>query len=139
MAELGALVEQVRATGLAAEVAVEGPSFPLGAAAELTVYRIVQEALTNALRHAEARRALVTITYHNPEVRVRVADDGPAPGQPPGSGQLRAPGHGLDGMRERVALHDGTLFAGPAPGGGGGWLVEAILRTATPRPGRVPA
>ena len=139
MAELGALVEQVRATGLAAEVAVEGPSFPLGAAAELTVYRIVQEALTNALRHAEARRALVTITYDNPEVRVRVADDGPAPGQPTGSGQGGAPGHGLDGMRERVALHDGTLFAGPAPGGGGGWLVEAILRTAAPRPGRVPA
>jgi signal transduction histidine kinase len=137
MAELGALVEQVRATGLAAEVAVEGPSFPLGAAAELTVYRIVQEALTNALRHAEARRALVTITYDNPEVRVRVADDGPAPGQPTGSGQGGAPGHGLDGMRERVALHDGALSAGPAPGGG--WLVEAMLRTPAPRPGRVPA
>jgi len=143
VAELGALVDQVRATGLAAEVDVQVPVFPLGAAAELTVYRIVQEALTNALRHAEARRALVTITYDHPEVRVRVADDGPAPGQhsasgrPPASGQLRAPGHGLDGMRERVALHGGTLSAGPAPGGG--WLVEAILRTAAPRPGRVPA
>jgi signal transduction histidine kinase len=137
VAELGALVEQIRATGLAAEVAVEGPSFPLGAAAELTVYRIVQEALTNALRHAEARRALVTITYDNPEVRVRVADDGPASGPLPAPSQLRAPGHGLDGMRERVALHGGTLRAGPAAGGG--WLVEAILRTAAPRPGGVPA
>jgi signal transduction histidine kinase len=137
VAELGALVEQIRATGLAAEVAVEGPSFPLGAAAELTVYRIVQEALTNALRHAEARRALVTITYDNPEVRVRVADDGPATGPLPAAGQLRAPGHGLDGMSERVALHGGTLRAGPAAGGG--WLVEAILRTAAPRPGGVPA
>jgi signal transduction histidine kinase len=137
VAELGALVEQIRATGLAAEVAVEGPSFALGAAAELTVYRIVQEALTNALRHAEARRALVTITYDNPEVRVRVADDGPVPGQLPASGQLRGPGHGLDGMRERVALHGGTLRAGPAAGGG--WLVEAILRIAAPRPGGVPA
>jgi signal transduction histidine kinase len=143
VAELGALVEQIRATGLAAEVAVAGPSFPLGAAAELTVYRIVQEALTNALRHAGARRALVTITYDNPEVRVRVADDGPpadqspVSGQPCASGQFRVPGHGLDGMRERVALHGGTLCAGPAPGGG--WLVEAILRTAAPRPGRVPA
>jgi signal transduction histidine kinase len=137
VAELGALVEQIRATGLAAEVAVEGPSFPLGAAAELTVYRIVQEALTNALRHAEARRALVTITYDRPEVRVRVADDGPASGSLPASGQLRAPGHGLDGMRERVALHGGTLRAGPAAGGG--WLVEAILCTAAPRPGGVAA
>jgi signal transduction histidine kinase len=137
VAELGALVEQIRATGLAAEVAVEGSSFPLGAAAELTVYRIVQEALTNALRHAEARRALVTITYDHPEVRVRVADDGPASGPLPASAPLRAPGHGLDGMRERVALHGGTLRAGPAAGGG--WLVEAILRTAAPRPGGVPA
>jgi len=145
VAELGSLVEQIRATGLAAEVAVAGPSFPLGAAAELTVYRIVQEALTNALRHAGARRALVTITYDNPEVRVRISDDGPpsgqpsAMGQPSATGQLRipVPGHGLDGMRERVALHGGTLCAGPAPGGG--WLVEAILRTAAPRPGRVPA
>jgi signal transduction histidine kinase len=136
VAELGALVEQIRATGLAAEVAMAGPIFPLGAAAELTVYRIVQEALTNALRHAGARRALVTITYDNPDVRVRVADDGPAPGQPPHApGQ--ALGHGLDGMRERVALHGGTLRAGPAADGG--WLVEAILRTAAPRPGGVPA
>ena len=137
VAELGALVDQIRATGLAAEVAVKGPVFPLGAAAELTVYRVVQEALTNALRHAGARRALVTISYDNPEVRVRVADDGPAPGQPAASGQFRAPGHGLDGMRERVALHGGTLRAGPAPGGG--WLVEAILRTAAPRPEEAPA
>ena len=138
VAELGALVEQIRATGLAAEVAMAGPIFPLGAAAELTVYRIVQEALTNALRHAGARRALVTITYDNPEVRVRVADDGPAPGRPPAPGQPpTALGHGLDGMRERVALHGGTLRAGP--NAGGGWLVEAILRTAAPRPGGVPA
>jgi signal transduction histidine kinase len=137
VAELGALVEQIRATGMAAEVAVEGPTFPIGAAVELTVYRIVQEALTNALRHAEASRALVTITYDHPEVRVRVADDGPAPGQLPAPGPPGAPGHGLDGMRERVALHGGTLRAGPGPGGG--WLVEAILRTAAPRRGGVAA
>jgi signal transduction histidine kinase len=137
VAELGALVERIRATGLAAEVAVEGPSFPLGAAAQLTVYRIVQEALTNALRHAEASRALVTITYDNPEVRIRVADDGPAPSQLRAPGPSGVPGHGLDGMRERVALHGGTLRAGPGPGGG--WLVEAVLRTAAPRRGGVAA
>jgi signal transduction histidine kinase len=132
VAELGALVDQVRATGLTAELTVAGTLFPLGKAAELTVYRIVQEALTNALRHAEARHALVTITYDAPEVRVRIADDGPAPGRRPAPGQPAGPGHGLDGMRERVALHGGTLSAGPAPGGG--WLVEATFA-----PGQVPA
>jgi signal transduction histidine kinase len=121
VAELGPLVDQVQATGLTAELATEGMVFPLGKAAELTVYRIVQEALTNALRHAEANRVQVTISYDDPEVRVRVADDGPAPAATPG----QPAGHGLDGMRERVALHGGTLSAGPAPGRG--WLVEAIF------------
>jgi signal transduction histidine kinase len=128
LAELGGLVDRVRATGLSADLAVDGTEFPLGQAAELTVYRIVQEALTNTLRHAGARRAQVTIGYHDPEVRVRVADDGTAAGPPadrPGPGQ-RSHGHGLDGMRERVALHGGVLRAGPAPGGG--WLVDATFR-----------
>ncbi len=128
VAELGALVDQVQATGLTAELAVAGTLFPLGKAAELTVYRIVQEALTNALRHAGASHVQVAITYDEPEVRVRVADDGPGPRPAPG----QPTGHGLDGMRERVALHSGTLSAGPAPGGG--WLVEAIFA-----PGQVPA
>ena len=121
IAELSALVDQVHATGLTAELAVAGALFPLGKAAELTVYRIVQEALTNALRHAEANRVQVTISYDDPEVRVRVADDGLAPGPAPG----QPSGHGLDGMRERLALHGGTLSAGPASGGG--WLVEAVF------------
>jgi signal transduction histidine kinase len=130
VAQLGALVDRVRATGLAVDLAVEGAPFPLGAAAELTAYRIVQEALTNTLRHARARHAWVTISYHEPQVRVRVADDG-SPADPaaqtippadPGARQ----GHGIDGMRERAALHCGALRAGPVSGGG--WLVEAILR-----------
>jgi signal transduction histidine kinase len=129
--DIGTLIDQVRATGLAVELAVEGSPFPLGGAAELTAYRVVQEALTNAIRHAGARQAHVTISYDYPEVRVRVADDGPGPGQRPGSGPPQ-PGHGLDGMRERVALHGGALYAGPAPGGG--WLVETAFR-----PDQVPA
>jgi len=117
--QLGALVERVRATGLDVSLSVDGTPFPLGAAAELTAYRIVQEALTNTLRHAAARHAWVTISYDEPEVQIQVTDDGLA--HPP-----NAQGHGIDGMRERAALHHGALHAGPADGGG--WLVEATLR-----------
>jgi signal transduction histidine kinase len=117
--QLDALVERIRATGLAVSLSVEGTAFPLGAAAELTAYRIVQEALTNTLRHAAARHAWVTISYDEPEVRVRVTDDG-LPAVP------NTQGHGIEGMRERAALHRGRLRAGPADSGG--WLVEATLR-----------
>jgi signal transduction histidine kinase len=118
--QLGTLVERVRGTGLDVNLSVEGAAFPLGAAAELTAFRIVQEALTNTLRHAEARRSWVTISYDEPVVQIRVADDGI---QARNSGQQ---GHGIAGMRERAALHHGALYAGPADGGG--WLVEATLR-----------
>jgi signal transduction histidine kinase len=118
--QLGALMERIRATGLDVTLSVDGTPFPLGAAAELTAYRVVQEALTNTLRHAAARHAWVTISYDEPEVRIQVADDG-IPGAPAGQ-----QGHGIDGMRERAALHHGALHAGPADGGG--WLVEATLR-----------
>ena len=121
VAELGALVERIRATGLAVTLSVHGTPFPLGGAAELTAYRIVQEALTNTIRHATARQARVTISYDEPEVRIEVADDG----LPVSKAQVPA-GHGIEGMRERVALHRGALRAGPADGGG--WLVEATLR-----------
>jgi signal transduction histidine kinase len=86
----------------------------------------VQEALTNTLRHAGASHAQVTIRYDAPRLEVRVADDGTAEA-PEGRH-----GHGIDGMRERAALHHGTLSAGPAPGGG--WLVAAVLQPdAQPR------
>jgi signal transduction histidine kinase len=80
----------------------------------------VQEALTNTIRHAQARRARVTIRYDAPCLHLRVADDGTAVA----AGGRH--GHGIDGMRERAALHDGTVAAGPAPDGG--WLVAATLR-----------
>jgi len=112
-------VERFRATGLPVDLAVEGTPFPLGAATGLTAFRIVQEALTNTLRHAAARHAAVTIAYDQPQVRVQVTDDGAA--RPPDTGR----GHGIEGMRERAALHGGTLRAGPNPAGG--WLVEAVL------------
>lgn len=128
--DLGALAERVRATGLPVDLAVEGTPFPLGAAAELTAYRIVQEALTNTLRHAAASRASVTIVYDEPQVHVRITDDGTA--KPQGGRR----GHGIEGMRERAALHGGTLRAGPvpkspkcpkSPDSAQGWLVEATL------------
>jgi signal transduction histidine kinase len=124
---LGALAERVRATGLPVDLTIEGTPFPLGAAAGLTVYRIVQEALTNTIRHASAGRASVTIGYDAPLVHVRIGDDGTAPPPPEATAQR---GHGIDGMRERAALHGGTLLAGPAPGGG--WAVSATLRCAQP-------
>jgi signal transduction histidine kinase len=120
VSQLGALVERVQATGLAVDLGIEGAPFPLGAAAELTVYRIVQESLTNTIRHAGARHARVTIRYDAPRVAVRVADDGTAAAPDPHAG------HGIGGMRERAALHGGDVSAGPAPGGG--WLVSAALR-----------
>ena len=116
--QLSALVERIQATGLAVSLSVDGAAFPLGAAAELTAYRIVQEALTNTLRHAAARHAWVTISYDEPVVRIRVADDGitdpPAVPAVQPSPPAKRPGHGIEGMRERAALHHGALQAGPA-------------------------
>jgi signal transduction histidine kinase len=119
--QLAALVERVSATGLVVHLGVEGDPFPLGAAAELTAYRIIQEALTNTIRHAEATQARVGIRYDAPRLEVLIADDGTA--NPAGSN-----GHGIEGMRERAALHGGTVSAGPAPDRG--WLVTATLARA---------
>jgi signal transduction histidine kinase len=128
--DLGVLIERIRATGLPVDLAVQGTPFPLGAAAELTMYRIVQEALTNTLRHAAARHAAVTIIYDRPQVRVRVTDDGSARAAGAQRADGRRRGHGIDGMRERAALHGGTLRAGPDPDATAGWLVEATLGRA---------
>jgi len=118
LSQLDELIGRVRATGLTVGLAVEGEPFPLGAAAELTAYRIVQEALTNTIRHAGATAAGVRIGFSAPRVTIQVTDNGPA--DAPGNS-----GHGIAGMRERAALHGGTLTAGPGPDGG--WLVRATL------------
>ena len=88
-----------------------GVPHDLSASADLCAYRIVQEALTNVLKHAAASTATVGLRYDDAAVQVVVADDGP--GRCPATG-----GHGLIGMRERIALIGGRLDAGPAPGGG---------------------
>jgi signal transduction histidine kinase len=121
MADIGALAASVTAAGLPVIMRTTGEPGPVPEDVGLSVYRIVQEALTNTLRHAEARHAAVTIAYDQPQVRVRVTDDGTAQAPDPRRG------HGIDGMRERAALHGGTLSAGPDPEPTGGWLVEATL------------
>ncbi|MFI6536400.1 sensor histidine kinase [Nonomuraea sp. NPDC050547] len=113
--DLGRLVEESCLAGLPTEFSVHGPSRPLPPTVGLTVFRITQEALTNARKHAGPARASVELTYAQDRVTVEVRDDGG--GAPPQEG---APigGYGLIGMRERVALHGGTLSAGPRPDGG---------------------
>jgi len=114
------LVERVRAMGLDAKLTIEGQRRDVPAAVGRTVYRIVQEALTNVARHARAGTAFVRIEYRPDAVAVRVDDDGTAaPGRPP------VPGLGLLGMRERVTALGGSLHAGPCDQGG--FTVQAEL------------
>ncbi|MBM0238903.1 sensor histidine kinase [Micromonospora sp. ATA32] len=113
LAGIESLVEQVREAGLPVTLRFEGTPGPLEEGVALTVYRIVQEALTNALKHAGTATAQVRIAYGGTALTVEVADTGRGPG--PGPDRI---GHGLVGMRERVGLYGGTLRIGPRPGGG---------------------
>jgi signal transduction histidine kinase len=109
---VGRLVEQAREAGLSVELRVEGDPQPLPAGVDLTAYRLVQEGLTNALKHARAERAQVVVCYGNGDLEVTVSDDGR------GAGSGDVGGHGLVGMRERVAVFGGELEAGPRVEGG---------------------
>jgi signal transduction histidine kinase len=114
LAQLEDLVEEYREAGLPVRLAVAGEQRTLLSGVELSVYRIVQEALTNALKHARPTEVTVTLSFHGPDgLEVEVVDDG----RPAGDG-AHAAGHGLVGMRERVALLGGELETGPRPGGG---------------------
>jgi signal transduction histidine kinase len=119
--DLKGLIEQARAGGLTVQLALEGERVPLPQAIDLSAYRIVQEALTNVIKHAAAARALVTVRYLDDELEVEVADDGAGPpvGAADGSGL------GIIGMRERVEAHGGRLHTGA--GTDGGFLVRASL------------
>jgi signal transduction histidine kinase len=110
---LAELTEPLRTAGLSVDVREEGAPAPLPAGVDLSAYRIVQEALTNTLRHARATRAVVTLRYGTEALDVEVRDDGSA--LPGANG---ASGHGLAGMRERASLLGGSLDAGPLPEGG---------------------
>jgi signal transduction histidine kinase len=113
LAGVEGLVEQIREAGLPATLKVEGRPGPLDPGVALTVYRIVQEALTNALKHAGAAAVEVRLLFGPQELIVEICDTGRGPQL--GSGPI---GHGLLGMRERVMLYGGTLRTGPRPGGG---------------------
>ena len=112
LADLGSLVEGVRASGLDVRLEEDGRPAALPAAVELAAYRIVQEALTNVTRHARAHAVTVRVGYDT-GVTIEVDDDGVGAGDAPSE-----PGNGISGMRERAAALGGTLRAGPRPEGG---------------------
>jgi signal transduction histidine kinase len=117
LARLDSLVEQVRATGLDVALEFEGAARPLPAAVDLSAYRIVQEALTNTLKHAGAEHATVSVRYGD-ELALEIRDDG-------SGGSDANGGSGLVGMRERVAMLGGRVNTGPRPGGG--YVVSAQI------------
>src|SRR5512133_1487773 len=109
---LSRLVEQAREAGLPVELRIEGEAAQLPAGVDLTAYRLVQEGLTNVVKHAGATRAEVLVNYGDGFVEVTVKDNGQGVGNGDGGG------HGLVGMRERVSVYGGELDAGPQTGGG---------------------
>src|SRR3954452_20592080 len=121
---LDRLIAQVGEAGLPVTLRVEGERPQLSPGVDLSAYRIVQEGLTNALKHANGARAEVCIRYVGDSVEVEIVDDGP------GLGGADGLGHGLVGMRERVALYGGTLEAGPRDGGG--FVLRAQLPAEVP-------
>jgi signal transduction histidine kinase len=151
-AQLGTLIDGARRAGLETTLTVTGEPFPLPAAADLAAYRIIQESLTNVIRHAGPATAAVSLAYRDDELRIEVSDTGR--GQPAaqpngaqghglagtqgrglartqGRGLAGTQGHGLAGMRERAAAVGGSIETGPAPGGG--YRVAARLPRGVPR------
>jgi signal transduction histidine kinase len=112
LARLDPLLDEVRRAGLPVDLAVEGDPVPLPRALDLSAYRVVQEGLTNALKHAHAGHADVTLRYRPGRLEVAVRDDGR------GSAARDDLGHGLVGVRERVKIYGGEMTAGAADGGG---------------------
>ncbi|GGW54761.1 sensor histidine kinase [Streptomyces xantholiticus] len=123
LARLGTLVENARAAGLTVRCVTTGDVRPLTPGVELSAYRIVQEALSNAIRHAPGTAVRIELAHTAPGLRVSVTNTAPLRSAPPSPGA----GHGLLGMRERAAMLGGDLAAGPAPDGG--YEVTALLPT----------
>jgi signal transduction histidine kinase len=123
LAQLDDLLRSARDAGLAVDVETSGEHVPLPGGLDLTAYRIIQEALTNVLKHANAGSVRVGVAFHRNQLELEVTDDGtPAA---PGTLAAAGAGHGLIGMRERVAVFGGTITAGPQPDGG--WRVHSRL------------
>ncbi len=124
--QLDSLIERVRAAGLPVQLQINGTPFPLSSGVSLTAYRIVQEALTNALKYAGQAATDVILTYSADDLKLEILDNGPVAVRSM-SGQADQSGHGLSGMKERIAVFGGLLEAGPRPGGG--YAVRAWLPT----------
>jgi signal transduction histidine kinase len=126
LSELGLLVERVTATGLSVDLTVSGQPRPLPPGADLAAYRVVQEGLTNVLRHAAQATAAVSVRWDE-HLEITVSDDGSGAGAV-SPDDAAGPGRGLLGLRERIGLYGGEVSAGPQAGGG--WQVRALLPLA---------
>jgi signal transduction histidine kinase len=135
VARIPALVSRLRAAGMPVELSVQAPDGAapeLPAGVDLAAFRVVQEALTNVMKHAGQARTTVRLEYGPSDLLITVCDDGrPAAGGPPPGPGLGAGGRGLIGLRERIAVYGGELAAGPRPGGG--WRLAARIPAETAR------
>jgi len=124
--DLGSLVEDFARSGLPVNLTTEGDRRPLPRAIDLSAYRIIQEGLTNSLKHANATQANVTVIYGSDDVRIEVRDDGE------GGAAKKGQGFGLVGIGERVKIFGGAMEAGPNPSGG--FVLRARLPLGGERP-----
>ena len=131
LSQLEALAARARAAGLPVELRIDGEARDLSPGLDLVAFRVVQEALTNAIKHAGPARALVTVTFTTGALELEISDTGRGPALP--DGDTDATGQGLVGMRERLVLYGGELQAGRARGGG------FKVRARIPLPETVPA
>ena len=127
LADIDRLAAAACADGVDVQVHIFGEVRPLGPAVELNAYRVVQEGLTNALKHAPRTKITITITYQADELLIEISNDGEATGPGPGSG------FGLAGLRERVAVFGGRFHAGRRAAGG--WAVSASFPASRSEPG----
>ncbi|MCX4695305.1 sensor histidine kinase [Streptomyces sp. NBC_01408] len=133
LGRLDELVRRVGEAGVPVDVRITGTAYDLPPGIDLCAYRVVQEALTNVIKHAPDARTTVRVHYAADEVRVRVKDDGSGRPRPrPAAAMRKTAGQGLIGMRERATIYHGTVTAEPAPEGG----FEVSLRVPVPRAGR---
>jgi signal transduction histidine kinase len=130
LGQLPSLVDRVAAAGLAVELAITGEPRPLPVGLDLTAYRVVQEALTNIMKHAGPAGAVVRLDYRDDAVVLDITDDGRG-GHQTAPAELAGNGRGLLGLRERLSLYGGEFDAGPRPAGG--WRVTARLPDRSPQ------
>jgi signal transduction histidine kinase len=131
LGQLQPLIDRVCAAGLPVELQVAGEPRGLPPGQDLAAFRVIQEALTNVIKHAGRPRTTVTLDYRAGDLVVEVTDAGrPIPAAGPAVTAAPGPGRGLLGLRERMALYGGDLTAGPRPGGG--WLVRARIPVDSP-------